>query len=685
MTEQHYNALPAGYQLFEYEVEAVLGHGGFGITYLAWDRNLDKQVAIKEYLPAEFAVRQGPQSVRPRSTSDEGDYKWGLERFVKEAQTLALFRHPSIVPVYRFFEANGTAYMVMEYQKGQSLAELVRAHAGRFTEQELLSLLFPMLDGLAEVHKAGYLHRDVKPGNIFIREDGIPVLLDFGAARDAVGRKSKNLTSIVTPGYAPLEQYYADGNQGPWTDIYALAAIVHQAITGRIPPEAPARVKRDPYEPLAQVAAGKDSPAFLAAIDRALAVDEVQRPQTTAEWRDQLLGRSAIPAASSARPAETTQFAGDPATMVTHDARSGRVSQAPSMRTGPRMSSPAPIPVAEPKRGNGKLFAIVAGVVLLVGIGGAGAWYVVNNGDKLGLSTSNNDSRTTNTNTASNDARLREAEQEKQRQAESEKRRQAELDKQRQTEQDKQRQAESEKQRQAELDKQRLAEQERLRQAEQERLRQAELERQRMTDSDRLRQLDDQRRAEDDRRRLEDERLRQAEVERQRQAEAERQRLAEADRLRREDDDRKRQLEAERLRQAEVERQRQAEAERLRQAEQDKQRADAERNRRQEASRPTVMCPNSMSQLNSMYAPTDCLWVQRVFAASLSEQRIGVTSRWSNSRSGNTGTITVIGIVPGPGGQSCRRFRQTVTSAGQTREAIGVACIGANNAWVISG
>ncbi len=319
MSDEHFNALPPGHQLHEYTVKSVLGHGGFGITYLAYDTNLSKNVAIKEYLPAEFAVRQSGATVNPRSSAEAEDYQWGLDRFVKEAQTLALFRHSSVVPVYRFFQANGTAYMVMEYQRGQSLAELFRAHRAEFTEDDLLSLLMPLLDGLGAVHKAGYLHRDIKPGNIFIREDGSPVLLDFGAARAAVGRKSKNLTSIVTPGYAPLEQYFADGNQGAWTDIYALAGILYQAVAGRIPPEAPARVKRDPIQPAVEAGRGRFSETFLRAVDAALAVEEERRPQTVDEWRAMLLGQEPSTADRASTKGSATILAG--AALLGRDAR----------------------------------------------------------------------------------------------------------------------------------------------------------------------------------------------------------------------------------------------------------------------------------------------------------------------------------------------------------------------------
>ena len=242
MSNDHLIALPAGFRLQEYRIDQVLGQGGFGITYLATDTNLDKRVAIKEYLPSELAVRLNDSTVRPKSSQDSDDYSWGLERFLDEAKTLARFRHENLVPVHRFFEAHSTAYMVMEYEAGESLSDYVRGQDRPLAEPALKALLEGVMSGLEVVHAAGYLHRDIKPQNIIIRPNGVPVLIDFGAARQALVRKSRNVTSIVTPGYAPLEQYTVDGNQGPWSDIYALGAVAYQVITGSAPPEATMRV-----------------------------------------------------------------------------------------------------------------------------------------------------------------------------------------------------------------------------------------------------------------------------------------------------------------------------------------------------------------------------------------------------------------------------------------------------------
>ena len=228
--EHPYNALPEGYRLQEYELVRVLGRpGGFGITYLGFDHHLDKDFAIKEYLPSNLAIRTADGSVVPQTSKEAcEDFEWGLDRFLDEAKTLACFDHRHIVRVSRYFEAHDTAYMVMEHVEGETLsAHLTRK--GTLREAELKGILYPLLDGLAVVHGEDILHRDITPSNIMLRaEDGSPVLIDFGAARQAIGAKSRLVTSLVTLGYAPIEQYSNQGNQGPWTDIYVLGAVCYQ-------------------------------------------------------------------------------------------------------------------------------------------------------------------------------------------------------------------------------------------------------------------------------------------------------------------------------------------------------------------------------------------------------------------------------------------------------------------------
>ena len=215
----------------------VLGVGGCGVTYLCEHTGLAVQVAVKEYLPNEIAVRDGTE-VHPKSVGDREGFEWGLGRFLEEARTLARFEHPNVVRVRDCFEANNTAYIVMDYEDGEPLDVLLRRH-GTLTEAQLRRVILPVVDGLRQVHAAGFLHRDIKPANIFVRcSDESPVLLDFGSARQALGRRSRSVTAIASAGYSPQEQYESDGAQGAWTDIYALSALCYRAITGDVPMEA---------------------------------------------------------------------------------------------------------------------------------------------------------------------------------------------------------------------------------------------------------------------------------------------------------------------------------------------------------------------------------------------------------------------------------------------------------------
>ncbi len=282
-------ALSAGARLQNYRVVRVLGVGGFGITYLAEHVTLDQQVAIKEYLPNDVAVREGA-TVYPKSEAEREDFEWGLQRFLDEARTLSRFAHRNVVRVRDYFEANRTACLVMDYEDGEPLDALLERH-GTLTEVQLRRVLLPIVAGLKEVHAAGFLHRDIKPSNVYVRRsDESPVLLDFGAARQALGRKSKSLTTVVSAGYSPPEQYESEGEQGPWTDIYALSALCYRALTGDVPIEAPRRQGRiargqpDPLPRLSQGAPGDYSAALLEAVDWGLRVIEAERPQSLGEW-----------------------------------------------------------------------------------------------------------------------------------------------------------------------------------------------------------------------------------------------------------------------------------------------------------------------------------------------------------------------------------------------------------------
>jgi len=311
------HALPAGYALHWYVVQSVLGQGGFGITYLGEDRNLHQKVAIKEFLPAELATRRDNFTVQPLTANHTDTYGWGLGRFLEEARTLAHFRHRSVVRVLSVFEANNTAYMVMEFEEGRSLEDALKFRA-LDGEAELRRITLALLDGLELVHAAGFIHRDIKPLNIYLRVDGSPVLLDFGSARQALGVQTRTLTALVSPGYAPFEQYdnsrEGDSKQGPWTDIYAMGATLYRAVTGRGPPDAMARVTgvmsgKDVLVPAVETGAGRFSHEFLVAIDNALAFLPQDRPQSVSHWREMLAGdgTSTADAAAPVRAAQREQ------------------------------------------------------------------------------------------------------------------------------------------------------------------------------------------------------------------------------------------------------------------------------------------------------------------------------------------------------------------------------------------
>ena len=287
-TRVDYVALPVGTLIGRYQVAGVLGQGGFGITYLARDTQLGRDVAVKEYLPAALAVRPDGNSVLPRSTEVADDFGWGRSRFIEEGRTLAnLHEAPSIVKVFDFLETNGTAYIVMELLRGRTLESQVKA-AGPLAPAGLQAMLSPLLAGLQKVHDTGFLHRDIKPANVMLGADGSPTLIDFGAARAAMADRTKTMTAIFTPGYAAPEQF-TSAKQGPWTDIYGLSATLYYAITGRAPPSAFDRLMEDTYQSLAGSAPQGFDVRLLLGIDSGLSLPWEQRPASIAAWRT-LLG-----------------------------------------------------------------------------------------------------------------------------------------------------------------------------------------------------------------------------------------------------------------------------------------------------------------------------------------------------------------------------------------------------------
>lgn len=306
------NALPPGTVVGDFTIQGLVGEGGFGIVYRAFDNGMQREVAIKEYMPNALARRRPDGQVELRAPQYEATFHAGRRSFVNEARLLAQFDHKALVKVLRFFEANGTAYMVMPLYQGRTLKQILR-DSPQVDEAWLKALIAPLLDALETLHGARCFHRDVAPDNILILDSGGPLLLDFGAARRIIGDMTQAVTVVIKPGYAPVEQYADDNSlqQGPWTDIYALAAVVRLAITGKPPATSVTRMVSDPVKPLAEIATGY-SPQFLRAIDYGLAVRPEDRPPSIAEFR-QALGLSVVPARPVTAPAPQPPPAAAPA------------------------------------------------------------------------------------------------------------------------------------------------------------------------------------------------------------------------------------------------------------------------------------------------------------------------------------------------------------------------------------
>ena len=290
MNETHcQHALPLETMVQEYRIVGVLGAGSFGIVYIAENKFFKETVALKEFLPTDLACRLEGTLVSPLSADTKETYRFALNKFLGEAITLRELGHPvphrNIVRVRQYIEANDTAYMVMDYEEGRPLSRILDKR-GTLPEEEIKKILEPLLDGLEWVHQAKVWHRDVKPNNILIRPDGSPVLIDFGAARRDVAGADRSVMSQFTPAYAALEQVYAAGQQGPWTDIYALGATLYRAVTGKKPTNAAERfLQGATYTPVTQAVKGEYSGIFLDAIDTALELKPQDRPQSIAEWR----------------------------------------------------------------------------------------------------------------------------------------------------------------------------------------------------------------------------------------------------------------------------------------------------------------------------------------------------------------------------------------------------------------
>ncbi len=353
------NGLAVGTYLGEFEITAMLGEGGFGIVYLATDHSLQRRVALKEYMPSALAARSALSQVQVKSERHRETFEAGRKSFVNEARLLAQFDHPSLVKVYRFWEANGTAYMVMPFYEGKTLKDTLRELGAPPDEAWLRTLLAPLTEALSVIHAEQCFHRDIAPDNVMMLAGSQrPLLLDFGAARRVIGDMTQALTVILKPGYAPVEQYaeIPGMKQGAWTDVYALAAVVYFAIVGKTPPPSVGRLLNDTYVPLTESAAGRYSEGFLAAIDRALAV----RPEARTQSVDQLRAELGLAEAADA------------------DAYTTRPLPPSAVPPRPRPApTPAPgtTPAAAPARKGGAWVGIGAGVVVLAALAvGAYLW-----------------------------------------------------------------------------------------------------------------------------------------------------------------------------------------------------------------------------------------------------------------------------------------------------------------------
>ena len=382
------HALAVGSRIRDYQIISLLGEGGFGIVYLAMDVLLERQVAVKEYLPTSIAWRNaGSLQVAVRSARDQDTFALGLRSFVNEARLLARFDHPSLVKVHRFWEENGTAYMVMPFYKGRTLQRTLEKLGRRPTEAELRAWLAPLMDALQVLHAAQCYHRDISPDNILITDSG-PMLLDFGAARRVIGDVQRALTVVLKPGFAPIEQYgdTPGMHQGAWTDVYALAGVLFAAITGRRPLPAVSRLMEDKMPLVSEVAAGQYSANFLRAIDRGLALRPHDRPQSVAEFRALLDGLAFEATPATSRPSAPPAFAvstqpvdldlswGDPPAAVPSAATPGPLrhgsaapaSVLPTPTPRPGRTPAAPRRQAAPLVARQRIALIVAGAALLL-------------------------------------------------------------------------------------------------------------------------------------------------------------------------------------------------------------------------------------------------------------------------------------------------------------------------------
>jgi serine/threonine protein kinase len=368
------NCLPIGTRLAEFEITGVVGEGGFGNVYLAFDHSLQRTVAIKEYMPVALGSRGADNCVLVQTKRHKETFETGMNSFINEARLLAQFDHPALIKVYRFWEQNNTAYMAMRYYEGQTFKSIVNKHPELVTEAWLKPILKPILDALEALYKIQILHRDISPDNIMIQTNGDAVLLDFGAARQIIGDMSQALTVILKPGYAPVEQYAEDSDmkQGPWTDIYALSAVVYSAIVKKPPPTSVTRLIKDTIDLLQNSVRPGFSKEFLIAIDKGMAVKPADRPQSITEF-SQLLGIDKPASVQQALPLATSNSLSGQKKIPDEAGKQGDLRERLKSRSAPvPRNSPASKTLGKSVKKastRGSWALVIAGVVLAAGTG----------------------------------------------------------------------------------------------------------------------------------------------------------------------------------------------------------------------------------------------------------------------------------------------------------------------------
>jgi serine/threonine protein kinase len=289
MSSQANQPLPEGHLLQSYRILRVLAHGGFSIVYLAHDAN-ETPVAIKEYLPSTLALRTGAGAVPVVPEAHAAAFRYGLKCFFEEGRALASLAHPNVVRVLNFFRANETVYLVMRYERGRSLQEHIHARQGVLKESWIRSTFATLLNGLREVHSNKLLHLDIKPGNVYLRGDGTPLLIDFGAARQMLAGEAPVLPPMYTPGFASPEHHADRSKLGPWSDIYSVGATLYACLTSESPPSAEERMEKDRYVSARRAASGRFSTELFDMVDWCLRMDHLERPQSVFALQKALLG-----------------------------------------------------------------------------------------------------------------------------------------------------------------------------------------------------------------------------------------------------------------------------------------------------------------------------------------------------------------------------------------------------------